>query len=208
MTVLFDLDGTLTDSAPGIINSIRHALAKADAPVPDGETLTRFIGPPLIDSFMRYCGFTKAAAIQAVADYREYYASVGIFENRVYDGIVPMLERLGRAGITSLVATAKPELYARQILDHFDLTRHFRDIHGATMDERRNRKADIIAWALAHTTTEGPYVMVGDRANDVDGARANGLPCIGVLWGYGSASELSDATRLIRTPKELLDVVA
>jgi len=207
MTVLFDLDGTLTDSAPGIINSIRHALAKADAPMPGSETLNRFLGPPLVDSFMRYCGFGKAAAEQALADYREYFTSVGMFENRVYDGIVPMLERIGRSGVACVVATSKPEQFARQILDHFDLTRHFVDIHGATMDEGRNQKADVIAWALAHATTDGPYVMVGDRANDVDGAKANGLPCVGVLWGYGSAAELAGATHLVRTPNELADAV-
>jgi len=205
MTVLFDLDGTLTDSAPGIVNSIRHALAKAGAPMPSSETLNRFLGPPLVDSFMRYCGFTKAAAQRALSDYREYFTSAGMFENRVYDGVVPMLERLERAGITCVVATAKPECFARQILDHFGLTRHFVDIHGATMDEGRNHKADVIAWALAHAVTKGPYVMVGDRANDVDGALANGLPCVGVLWGYGSAAELAAATHLVRTPQELAD---
>jgi len=208
MTVLFDLDGTLTDSAPGIINSIRHALAKADVPVPDPETLNRFLGPPLIDSFMRYCGLGKSAAEQALSDYREYFTSAGMFENRVYDGIVPMLERLGRAGAQCVVATAKPEQFARQILDHFGLTRYFAAIHGATMDERRNRKTDVIAWALAHATTEGPFVMVGDRVNDVDGAQANGLKCIGVLWGYGSAAELAGATRLVSTPDELSVEVA
>ena len=196
-TVLFDLDGTLTDSAPGILNSVRFALRKAGAPIPDAATLNRFIGPPLLDSFDR------AAAEQALRDYRAYFTAGGMFENRVYDGIVPMLERLHDAGLACVVATSKPERFARQILDHFDLTRHFAAIHGATLDERRNTKGAVIAWALAHSGDVGDAVMVGDRIHDVEGARQNGLPVVGVLWGYGDAQELAGATRLVAAPGEL-----
>ena len=204
MMILFDLDGTLTDSAPGILNSIRYALNKAGAAIPDAETLNRFIGPPLVDSFERYCGFGHDAALQALADYREYFTAGGMFENRVYDGIVPMLERLSDAGIRCVVATSKPEPFARKILNHFGLTRYFAAIHGATMDERRNRKGDVIAWALAHSGSTAKAIMVGDRANDIEGAKENGLPSIGVLWGYGDEEELAGATSLVSTPQELL----
>ena len=206
-TVLFDLDGTLTDSAPGILNSVRFALRKARAPIPDAATLNRFIGPPLLDSFERFCGFDRAAAEQALRDYRAYFTAGGMFENRVYDGIVPMLERLHDAGLACVVATSKPERFARQILDHFDLTRHFAAIHGATLDERRNTKGAVIAWALAHSGDVGDAVMVGDRIHDVEGARQNGLPAVGVLWGYGDAQELAGATRLVSTPEELCDEI-
>lgn len=210
-TVFFDLDGTLTDSAPGILNSVRHALGKAGAPIPDAATLNRFIGPPLVESFERFCGFDRAAAERALMDYREYFTAGGMFENRVYDGVVPLLERLAAAKVRCVVATSKPEPFARRILEHFGLADFFAAIHGATMDEARNRKEDVIAWALAHSGDLGRVVMVGDRANDVEGARLNGLPCIGVLWGYGDAEELSGAACLVATPEELarrLGVVA
>ena len=204
MTYLFDLDGTLTDSAPGILHSVRYALEKVGAPVPDAATLNKFIGPPLIDSFEKYCGFTHAQAVQALADYREWFAGHGgMFENRVYDGVVGMLERLAAGGAKLIVATSKPEKFARAILEHFDLTRHFAAIHGATMDEKRSHKADVIAWALAHSGELDHPVMVGDRANDIEGAKANGIPAIGVLWGYGDAEELAGADRLVASPEDL-----
>ena len=206
-TVLFDLDGTLTDSAPGIFSSIRYALEKAGAPIPDAATLNRFIGPPLLDSFMRQCGFDRAAAARVLEDYRVYFAARGMFENRVYDGIVPLLERLRADGFACVVATSKPEPFARQVLDHFGHSRHFAAIHGATLDERRNAKGDVIAWALAHSGDVGKAVMVGDRVHDVEGARQNGLPVVGVLWGYGDARELAGATRLVASPAELADAL-
>jgi len=202
-TALFDLDGTLTDSAPGIMNAVHHALEKAHLPIPDPATLNRFIGPPLIDSFQRYCDLSHERAEHVLADYRAYYTERGLFENSVYPGVVAMLERHVAAGITCLVATAKPETFARRIVDHFGLLPYFAGVYGATLGEGRNTKEAVVAQALAQTGSVGRAVMIGDRVHDVNGARANGLPCIGVLWGYGNAAELAGANRLVRSPDEL-----
>lgn len=208
MTLFFDLDGTLTDSAPGILDSVRYALEKMGASVPDPETLNRFIGPPLVESFARFCGFDRSTARKAVERYRERFAAGGLFMNSVYGGVPTLLERLNAAGAKCVVTTAKPECFARRILARFDLAKHFSAVHGATMDETRNTKAAVIAWALAHSgARDGEVVVVGDRADDVEGAKANGLPAIGVLWGYGDAKELSGAMRLAETPEELADLL-
>lgn len=205
-SVLFDLDGTLTDSAPGILNSIRYALERMGRPVPDAATLNAFIGPPLLDSFQRHCGLSSEESREALRLYRERFATKGLLENSVYPGVVGMLEALKARGLKIILATSKPEAFARRILDHFGLTRFFDAIHGATMDERRSRKAEVIAWALAHSGEIGRAVMVGDRANDIEGARANGIAAIGVLWGYGDEAELrrAGATIFVRQPSEIL----
>lgn len=191
-TALFDLDGTLTESGIGITRSVAYALKKHGVTETDQEKLDRFVGPPLIDSFMRFYGFSREDAVQAVADYREYYAVTGIFENRVYDGVFEMLEALTRGGVRCILATSKPEHYANQILAHFDLANYFDFVAGATMDEKRTNKSDVIAYALAQTKAENA-VMVGDREHDVLGAKAHGLDTIGVLYGYGSREELASA---------------
>lgn len=147
-TVLFDLDGTLTQSGIGITRSVAHSLKKFGIVETDQTKLDRFVGPPLIDSYMRYYGFCREQAVQAVAYYREYYASTGIFENRVYDGVESMLQALQKAGKTCILATSKPEHYAVQILEHFGLSDYFAFVAGATMDETRTGKADVIAYAL------------------------------------------------------------
>jgi len=208
-SVLFDLDGTLADSAPGIFNSIRYALAKCGLPVPEPAVLNCFIGPPLIVSFQRHCGLSKSVAEQVLAAYREYYTVKGIFENSVYSGIPELLRDLNAAHVKCLVATAKPEPFARRILEHFGLAALFAEIHGATFDERRIQKADVIAWALEHSGELGRCVMVGDRANDIEGAHANGLPAIGVLYGYGDEDELrrSGAEMLAATPQDVAGLV-
>jgi len=207
--VLFDLDGTLTESGIGITRSVAYALRKHGIEEMDQAKLDRFVGPPLIDSFMRYYGFSKEQAVQAVADYREYYAVTGIFENRVYDGVESMLQKLVDAGKTCVLATSKPEHYAVQILEHFDLSRYFACVAGATMDEKRTGKADVIAYALEKTGMTGRAVMVGDRRHDIEGAKAHGLPAIGVLYGYGSREELetAGAAWIAQTPEEILKYV-
>lgn len=206
-TVFFDLDGTITESGIGITRSVAYALRKYGIEEQDQQKLDLFIGPPLIDSFMNHYGFSKEQAVEAVAHYREYYAVTGIFENRVYDGVVELLEKLNDAGIRCVLATSKPEHYALQILDHFDLSRFFALAAGATMDERRTNKTDVLAYAMekAGCQPDGSAVMVGDRSHDVLGAQRNGLPCIGVLYGYGSREELTTAgaLALAETPKEL-----
>ena len=207
--VLFDLDGTLTESGIGITRSVAHSLRKFGIEETDQARLDRFVGPPLIDSYMRYYGFSREQAVLAVEYYREYYAVTGIFENRVYDGVETMLRTLKDAGKVCVLATSKPEHYAVQILEHFGLSSYFSCIAGATMDEKRTNKADVIAYALEKAGKTGGAVMVGDRKHDMEGARANGLPSIGVLYGYGSREELeaAGATYLAETAEEILKFV-
>lgn len=193
-TFLFDLDGTLTDPGLGITNSILYALGKMEAPIPKREALYPFIGPPLLDSFRKYCGMSEADAARALSLYREYFSVQGLFENEVYPGIPAMLARLADAGARLCVATSKPEPFARRILDHFDLAKFFSFSGGSGLDGARGKKSDVIAYVLAETGASSPdAVMIGDRLHDVEGAAACGLPAVGVLWGYGSRRELTDA---------------
>ena len=206
--ILFDLDGTLTESGIGITRSVAYALRKHGIEEPDQKKLGRFVGPPLIDSFMRFYGFSAEQARQAVDDYREYYAVKGIFENRVYDGVVPMLKALKAAGVRCVLATSKPDHYAVQILEHFGLAEYFDFVAGATMDEKRTNKADVIAYALAHTGAEN-VLMVGDREHDIHGAAENGIPAIGITWGYGDRAELeaAGAKEVFDAPEEVAQYI-
>ena len=206
--VLFDLDGTLTESGIGITRSVAYALRKYGIEETDQAKLDRFVGPPLIDSFMRYYGFSAEQARQAVEDYREYYAVTGIFENRVYDGVIPMLQTLKQMGKRCVLATSKPDYYAEQILAHFGLAAYFDFVAGATMDEKRTNKADVIAYALEQVRGQSA-IMVGDREHDILGAKAHGLPSIGVLYGYGSREELeaAGADHIAATAEDVLKYV-
>lgn len=193
--VFFDLDGTLTDSAEGITNSVAYALKRWNIEVEDKSSLKCFVGPPLAESFERFFGFSKAQALDAVDEYRVYYSDKGIFENTVYPGIPELLGELRARGKRLILATSKPEHYARQILDHFDLLRYFDLVSGATMDSSRTRKELVVAYALSMLgeIDLSACIMVGDRAQDVIGAAHNGIECIGVLYGYGDISELTAA---------------
>lgn len=193
--ILFDLDGTLTDPAQGITNSVAYSLEKFGISVKDRRELYRFIGPPLIDSYRDFYGMTADQSRQALAYYREYYATKGIYENRVYEGIPKLLHDLQRHGYRLLVATSKPETYARRILDEFELTSYFEVIAGSDMGEKRADKARVIEYALqqASLNAEEKAIMVGDRSFDVIGAKKHGLPCVGVLFGYGDRPELETA---------------
>lgn len=193
--ILFDLDGTLTDSALGITNSVMYALQKFGIYEENRESLYSFIGPPLWSSLSRVYGMTPEQANEAVVYFREYFSQKGIFENEPYAGIEKALETLQAMGKHLAVATSKPEEFARRILEHFDLAKYFEVIAGATMDKSRSKKADVIAYALKQLPGANPdnTMMVGDRENDVLGARENGLPCLGVLYGYGSSLELETA---------------
>lgn len=191
-TAFFDLDGTLTESGIGITRSVAYALRKFGIEETDQAKLDRFVGPPLIDSFMRFYGLSYEDAVQAVVYYREYYSVTGIFENRVYDGVVEMLQQLKAAGVQCILATSKPDGYANRILEHFALAEYFDFVAGATMDERRTKKEDVIAYALSQTCAEN-VVMIGDREHDILGGKKNGLDTIGVLYGYGSREELEAA---------------
>ena len=207
-TILFDLDGTLTESGIGITRSVAYALKKHGIEETDQKKLDRFIGPPLIDMFQQMYGFTEEEAKQGVADFREYFSVKGIFENRVYDGVKEMLQALQKAGKTCILATSKPEEYAVQIMERFDLARYFAKICGATMDEKRTDKAEVIAYAMEGIDKESA-IMIGDREHDVLGAKANGLRCIGVLYGYGSREELetAGAVHLAKKAEDILQFI-
>ncbi len=190
--ILLDLDGTVTDSSMGIINSVEHALTYYGITGQDREKLKAFIGPPLFESFEVYYGFTPEQAVEAVEHYREYYRDKGIFENLVYPCVLPFLQRMKANGKTLILATSKPEEFARRILEHFDLARYFDYCCGATMDGARVAKPDVIRYALCTAGIDdiSKCVMVGDRHHDIEGAHAVGMDAVGVLYGFGDRQEL------------------
>ncbi|HBM79608.1 MAG TPA: phosphoglycolate phosphatase [Clostridiaceae bacterium] len=202
--VLFDLDGTLTDSKIGITKSVQYALSKFGIIEDNLDNLKPFIGPPLADSFMEFYNFTLGEAKQAIEYYREYYKDKGMFENKTYDGIDDLLESLKKAGRNLTVATSKPTFFSEKILKHFNIDGYFEFIVGSELDGRRASKADVIEYAISqlHCTRKEKIVMVGDRKHDVLGAKANGIDCIAVLYGYGSSAELKEAG-----PKYTIDTV-
>lgn len=204
---LLDLDGTLTDPGMGITNSVMHALKKFGIEVADRSELYSFIGPPLPDSFHKYYGFDEAKANQAVTYYREYFRDKGIFENEVYAGIPETLRAMKEKGVTVALATSKPYEFAVRILEHFNLIQYFDYFGAATMDGRISKKADVIAHLLQDigNVDRSEVLMVGDRAQDIEGAKANGLQSVGVLWGYGSEEELQGAGAdfVLAKPEEL-----
>ena len=188
-TILFDLDGTITDSGSGIMRSILYATEQLGWPAPSEETLRSFIGPPLYESFLHMAPSAEAAQ-QAVSHYRAYYQRKGMFENHVYPGIPEVLTRLKEAGAKLYIATSKPGIY------------------GASMDGHRSKKADVIQYALTEAQldpTKEAIIMVGDRNHDIFGAQQNGLDSIGVLYGFGEETELQEAgaTFLVQSPKDL-----
>jgi phosphoglycolate phosphatase len=197
--VLFDLDGTLTDSARGITSCIRYALESMGQECPPDEHLRQHLGPPLAVTFGEHFGMDEAGTRVAIEKYRERYHDVGLFENSVYEGIPDALAGLAAGGSTLAVATSKPTVSATRILEHFGLAGHFAFIGGAELDGSRDTKAAVIAHTLRSIGIDPdhpgdrPIVMVGDREHDVIGAREHGIETIGVLWGYGSADELRDA---------------
>ena len=193
--ILFDLDGTLTDPGVGITNSAMYALEKWNIKVAERASLYKFIGPPLRDSFMNFYGFSEEQAKEAIVYYREYFKDKGIFENEVYPGIVELLQKLKADGKKIVLATSKPEEFAIRILKHFELFEYFDFVGGAYMDGIRNKKGEVIQYALesAGITDLSATVMIGDREHDIIGAKENGLDSIGVLFGYGSREELTKA---------------
>ena len=208
---LFDLDGTLTDPGEGITNSVAYALNKFGIEVIDKTTLYNFIGPPLVDSFMKYYGFNKEDALLAVDYYRVYFGVTGIFENRVFDDIPELLDTIKKSGRKIALATSKPEQYAVRILEHFDLLKYFDFVGAATMDETRSKKTDVIKYTLDSlgVVDKSNVVMVGDRHHDIKGAVQNGLDSIGVLFGYGNQEELeiAGATYIAETVNDILKFI-
>ncbi|MBE5967651.1 MAG: HAD family hydrolase [Lachnospiraceae bacterium] len=208
--ILMDLDGTITNPKLGITKSFRYALKHWNIRIEDLDTLTRHIGPPLRDSFLEY-GFSGDQLEQAIVKYREYFNKQGIFENEVYEGMEEFLRKLNRAGKKVIVATSKPEELARRILEHFYLAEYFADICGATFDESRAKKDEVIQYALDKNgiTDYTKAVMVGDREYDIAGAKAIGIASVGVLYGFGSEEELrkAGAGRIAATVEELYNVL-
>lgn len=207
--LLFDLDGTLTDPGVGITSAAQYALKAFGIDVADRSTLYPFIGPPLKDSFMDYFHLSSAEADIAIRHYRDYFARQGWHENEVYPDIENLLSSLQKAGNRLLVATSKPEIFARRILEHFRLARYFDFIGGSTLDGSRSSKSDVIRYVLENGF-EGRALMIGDRKFDIAGAQANGLDSVGVLYGYGSREELSEAgaTFLAASVTELGGLIA
>lgn len=193
MNLLFDLDGTLTDPREGITTCMRHALSCLGRNPDDYPNLERFIGPPLLQSFAELLGNDSDAAL-ALRYYRERFADVGLYENQVYPGIETLLGALANAGHRMLLATAKPQVFASRIIDHFALRGYFSAVYGSELDGTRTDKSDLIAFILAaEAITASDAIMIGDRSFDIVGARNNGVRAIGVSWGYGSAEELAEA---------------
>lgn len=209
--ILFDLDGTLTDPGEGITNSVAYALRKFGIIVADTSALRTFIGPPLHESFQREFGFDEKKSFLAVDFYREYYQAKGIFENRLYDQTIPLLEALRDAGRQVILSTSKPERYAVEILKHFQFEKYFSHVCGACMDGTRTAKADVIRYSMetALITDPSRAVMVGDREHDIIGAHANHMDAIGVLYGYGNRDELESANAdfIAENMYEILSIV-
>jgi len=194
-TIFFDLDGTLTDSEPGILGCVRYAMDKLGIPTGDEVTAQNFIGPPLMNSFSNVYGLNEVDCRQAVAYYRERYATVGLFENSVYPGVPEMLQALKDAGKRLVLATSKPEVYTLRILEHFDLAKYFDHVSGALLDGSRDEKPEVLrhGMALCGLTDGEGCAMVGDRATDITAGHGCGMLGIGVLYGGGDLAELQGA---------------
>ena len=211
-TIVFDLDGTLSDSSQGIINSIIYALEKYYVNDYDMPLLRKFLGPPLHESFEKFMGFDKEKSLQAVKLYREYFSSKGLFENEIYGGVSDLLQNLKENGKTLIVATSKPQPFTDRIMEHFNLAKYFDFIAGSNMDTTRSKKAEIIEYALSECNIKdkSKVVMIGDRAEDMIGAQTVGVDSIGVEYGYGTFDELKNAgaTYIVKTVGELKDLLS
>lgn len=208
--LLFDLDGTLTDPKEGICTCVQYALASFGIEEPDLDKLEPFIGPPLKDSFMKYYQMDEAKAQEAVEKYRERFREKGIFENKLYAGIPEMLRALNSKGMFMAVASSKPTVFVRQILEHFEIAKYFKVVVGSELDGTRSRKEEVVSEALRQLFDQRPVeknqvYMIGDRSFDVEGAHAMGIEAVGVTYGYGSMEELKEAKSdyIVRSVEEL-----
>ena len=209
-TVLFDLDGTVIDSAEGIMNSFAYAFSRLGLPAVPRAEMGKFIGPPLLYSFETICGLSRAEAERAVEIYREYYKEKGMYEIRVYGGVGELLKKLCASGKKLVLATSKYELYAKQIIENIGLAGYFSFAAGSLAGGERGTKAEVIEYALAAVGVEKQSaVMVGDRMHDMIGAREAGIDSIGVLFGYGTREELLShgATHIAETAEEIFEIV-
>lgn len=193
--ILFDLDGTLTDPGEGITNSVAYALRRLGQTPPPRAELEAYIGPPLAGSFEERAGVDRQTAELAVEYYREYFGVKGIFENELYGGIDDMLKALKAAGATVSLATSKPTVYAKQIIEHFGIAKYFDAVAGSELDGRRVKKAEVIEYALEllGVSQRDRVVMIGDREHDIIGAKKCGVASVGVTYGYGSHEELDSS---------------
>ena len=207
-SVIFDLDGTLTDSGEGIMNCAELALSHFGLPIPPRDQLRVFVGPPLDETFIKF-GVKPEDTDEAIRVYRSRYTTVGKFENYPYPGIPELLQRLKQDGCRLFVATSKPEGVSKEIMDKFGLSPYFEEICGATLDGSRGSKADVIAYLLGKIRNISRAVMVGDTAFDVIGAKYHGIPTIGVAWGYGKVQDMidADAVHIAENPEELYRLI-
>lgn len=208
--IFFDLDGTLTDSRPGIFESLQEVFSHFGIKKTEKEMM-QFLGPALWDSLPKYCGFSHEQCVEAVEIFRKSYAEKGIFNNKVYDGIVPLLEKLKSEKKHIVLATGKPEPQANIVLNHFGLRKYFDFVGGSSLDKTRCRKAQVIDYALKSCglseEDKERIIMVGDRDNDINGAHENGIKVVAVLYGYGSKKEFEQnrADYICGTVKDLQD---
>ncbi|MBE9067250.1 HAD hydrolase-like protein [Leptolyngbya cf. ectocarpi LEGE 11479] len=207
-TVYFDLDGTLLDPKIGITTSIQYALAQLGVNVPTQEELTWCIGPPLYQSFCTLVG--AAYTEQAIVLYRERFTDVGWMENSLYAGITETLSTLVDRDYSLHVATSKPHVYAKRILNYFEMRQYFDQVFGSELDGTRANKTELLRFALTKTQPSVTVTMVGDRKHDIIGALANGMDVIGVTYGYGSSQEIQQAgaTKLVDRPQDLLSILS
>ena len=208
--ILFDLDGTLTESGEGITKSVQYALEKIGKPEDNLEKLKIFVGPPLKEQFMKYAGLDEETGRLAVEIYRERYSVKGIFENKVYDGVEEMLNILKKQGYILAVSSSKPEVFVRQILDYFHLSQYFTEIVGSEIGGKRTNKSEVIEETLlrlGYTNKRDSVLMVGDREYDILGARQAGIECVAVSYGYGPKEELEEAKplKIVNSADELVD---
>jgi phosphoglycolate phosphatase len=206
-SILFDLDGTIVDSAPGITSTLAYTFEELGRPVPGPAELLAYVGPPILDSFRERAGMSMGEAAEALAIYRPRYLEIGALDSTVFPGVADVLKAVHAAGIPLSLATSKPETPAKLILGHYGLLGEFDVITGASDDEVRSSKADVVAEALVRLAAIGADlsrpVLVGDRKHDVEGAAANGIPTIFVDWGYGGAEEQAGAIAVMPTPADL-----
>lgn len=205
--ILFDLDGTLTDPKEGITNCVKYALASVGIDEQNESKLMRFIGPPLVDSFMDFYGFDEKEANALVAKYRERFKDIGIFENRLYSGAAHMLEELKKQGKTIALATSKPRVFAKRICERYEIAQYFDIISGAELDGTNNYKHQVISVILdaLGNPDKDRVIMVGDRHQDIDGAKTCGIKSVGVRFGYAEKGELESAgaDKIVDTMDEL-----
>ena len=205
--ILFDLDGTIVDSAPGITATLAYTFERLGLPIPSASELLKYVGPPLLDSFRDFADLTVEQSAEALVIYREKYLDVGAYDATQYPGVGLVLKAIAESPLPMSLATSKPELPATLILEHFNLATYFDVITGASEDEVRSAKKDVVAEALVRLAAMGADisrpVLVGDREHDVLGAAANDVPTIFVEWGYGSVAEQAGSIATVSTPDEL-----